>query len=107
MAVTEVNVSLGMVEFCDHTQTSQIEFRKKLAEALIYNEYYNEIEDKTPEKRLRNNEHHLIATAHSPEEKIPQWMNGQHEERLSSAQVHFLHSLHPWLLQVLPRGLPM
>ena len=50
VAVTEVNVSLGMVEFCDHAQTSQIEFRKKLAEALIYNEYYNEIEDKTPEK---------------------------------------------------------
>ena len=69
VAVTEVNVSLGMVEFCDHAQTSQIEFRKKLAEALIYNEHYNDIQDKTPEKRLRNNEHHLIATAHSPEEK--------------------------------------
>ena len=50
MAVTEVNVSLGMVEFCDHARTSQIEFRKKLAEALIYNEFYNEIQDKTPEK---------------------------------------------------------
>ena len=39
-----------MVEFCNHAQTSQIKFRKKLAEALIYNEYYNEIQDKTPEK---------------------------------------------------------
>ena len=62
-------MSLGMLEFCEHAQTSQIEFRKKLAEALIYNEYYNEIQHKSPEKRLRNNEHHLIATAHSPEEK--------------------------------------
>ena len=53
VAVTEVNVSLGMVEFCDHAQTSQIEFRKKLEEALIYNEYYNEIEDKTPEKKAK------------------------------------------------------
>ena len=50
VAVTEVNVSLGMVEFCDHAQTSQIVLRKKLAEAVIYNEHYNEIEDKTPEK---------------------------------------------------------
>ena len=107
VAMTEVNVSLGMVEFCDHAQTSQIEFRKKLAEALIYNKHYNEIQDKTPEKRLRNNEHHLIATAHSPEEKIPRWASGQCEEQLSSAQVHFLLSSHPWLLQVFPRGLLM
>ena len=42
LAVTEVNVSLGMVEFCGSDPTSQIEFRKKLAEVLIFNEYFNE-----------------------------------------------------------------
>ena len=51
LAVTEVNVSLGMVEFCDNAPTSQIEFRKKLADVLINNEYFNEEDDKTPVKK--------------------------------------------------------
>ena len=53
LAVTEVNVSLGMVEFCGSDPTSQIEFRKSLAEALIYNEYFNEETDVTPDKKAK------------------------------------------------------
>ena len=48
LAVTEVNVSLGMVEFCDNAPASQIEFRKKLADVLINNEYFSEEDNKTP-----------------------------------------------------------
>ena len=51
LAVTEVNVSLGMVEFCDNAPTSQIEFRKKLADVLINNEYFNEEDNTTPVKK--------------------------------------------------------
>ena len=53
LAVTEINVSLGMVEFCDNAPTSQIEFRKKLADVLINNEYFNEEDDTTPVKKAK------------------------------------------------------
>ena len=53
LAATEVNMSLGMVEFCGNDPTSQIEFRKKLAEVLIFNKYFNEEEDATPVKKAR------------------------------------------------------
>ena len=53
LEVTEVNVSLGMVEFCDNAPTSQIEFRKKLADVLINNEYFNEEDDTTPVKKAK------------------------------------------------------
>ena len=53
LAVTEVNVSLGMVEFCGNAPTSQIEFRKKLADVLINNEYFNEEDNKTPAKKAK------------------------------------------------------
>ena len=76
LAVTEVNVSLGMVEFCEHAPTSQIEFRKKLADVLINNKYFNEEDDKTPVKRQRNNEHQFIPTACSPKETISWRTNG-------------------------------
>ena len=53
LAVTEVNMSLGMVEFCGNDPTSQIEFRKKLADALINIKYFNEENDKTPVKKTK------------------------------------------------------
>ena len=46
-------MSLGMVEFCGNAPTSQIEFRKKLADVLINNEYFNEEDDKTPVKKAK------------------------------------------------------
>ena len=53
LAVTEVNVRLGMVEFCGNDPTSQIEFRKKLADVLINNEYFNEEDNKTPVRKAK------------------------------------------------------
>ena len=53
LTVTEVNMSLGMVEFCGNNPTSQIKFRKKLAEVLILKEYFNEEEDATPVKKAK------------------------------------------------------
>ena len=53
LAVTEVNVTLGMVEFCDNDPTSQIEFRKTLADVLINNEYFNVEDDTTPVKKAK------------------------------------------------------
>ena len=53
LAVTKMNVSLGMVEFCGNAPTSQIEFRKKLADVLINNKYFNEEDDKTPVKKAK------------------------------------------------------
>ena len=70
LALTEVNVSLVMVEFCGNDPTSQIEFRTKLADVLINNKNFNEEDDKTPVKRQRNNEHQFIPTACSPKGKI-------------------------------------
>ena len=42
-----------MVEFCDNAPTSQIEFRKTLADVLINNKYFNEDDDKTPVKKAK------------------------------------------------------
>ena len=53
LAVTEVNVSLGMVEFRGNDPTSQIEFKKKLTDVLINNKYFNEEDDKTPVKKAK------------------------------------------------------
>ena len=53
LAVTEVNVALGMVEFCGKNPISQIEFRKSLANTLIHNEYFNEQNNASPEKMAK------------------------------------------------------
>ena len=59
LAVTEVNMSLGMVEFCGSDPTSQIKFRKKLVGVLIFNEYFNEEEDATPVKKAKKQQSSL------------------------------------------------
>ena len=46
-------MSLGMVDICGNDPTSQIKFRKKLTEVLIFNEYLNEEEDATPVKKAK------------------------------------------------------
>ena len=53
LAVTEVNVALGMVEFGGKNPISQIEFRKSLANTLIHNEYFNEQNNASPEKMAK------------------------------------------------------
>ena len=49
----EVNVNLAATYFGGQPQMGQIEFQKLLAKTLIFNSYYNEQTDKTPEKKRK------------------------------------------------------
>ena len=53
---TEVNVNLAATYFCGQNQMGQVEFRKLLAQNLIYNTHYNEVSDKTPDKKRKQHE---------------------------------------------------
>ena len=63
LLVTEVNVNLAATYFCGQNQMGQVEFHKLLAQNLIYNTHYNEITDKTPDKKRKQCEtgHFLIT----------------------------------------------
>ena len=64
LSITEVNVNLAAIYFCEQQQVSQIEFWKLLAKTLIYNNHYKEEMDETPTKTrkvgefFRNTDHH-------------------------------------------------
>ena len=62
LGVTEVNVNLATTYFCGQNQKGQIEFRKLLAKTLIFNTYYDEEQDKTPDKERKQQDfgHSLI-----------------------------------------------
>ena len=62
LAVTKVNVNLAAQYFGGMKQVGQIEFRKLLAETLIFNSYYDDKTDNTPEKKQkqRDSGHCLI-----------------------------------------------
>ena len=63
LGVTEVNVNLAATYFCGQEPTGQIEFRKLLAKTLIYNTYYEEDDDKTPDKKWKHHESgHCLIT---------------------------------------------
>ena len=49
----EVNVNLATTYFCRQNQKGQIEFWKLLAKMLIFNTYYDEEQDKTPDKERK------------------------------------------------------
>ena len=49
----EVNVNLTTTYFCGQNQKGQVEFWKLLAKTLIFNAYYNEEQDKTPDKKRK------------------------------------------------------
>ena len=63
LGVTEVNVNLATTYFCGQNQKGQIEFRKLLAKTLIFNTYYDEEQDKTPDKKRKQRDfgHSLIT----------------------------------------------
>ena len=63
LAVTEVNVNLAAQYFGGTKQVGQIEFRKLLAKTLIFNSYYDDKTDNTPEKKRkqRDSGHCLIT----------------------------------------------
>ena len=62
LGVTEVNVNLATTYFCGQNKKGQIEFRKLLAKTLIFNTYYDEEQDKTPDKKRKQRDfgHSLI-----------------------------------------------
>ena len=53
LSVTEVNINLVTMYFGGQQQMGQIDFCKKLAKTLIFNTHYNEDDDKTPEKKQK------------------------------------------------------
>ena len=63
LAVTEVNVNQAAQYFGGMNQVGQIEFRKLLAKTLIFNSYYDDKTDNTPEKKRkqRDSGHGLIT----------------------------------------------
>ena len=59
----EVNVNLTTTYFCRQNQKGQIEFQKLLAKTLIFNTYYNEEQDKTPDKKRKQRDFgHCLIT---------------------------------------------
>ena len=62
LAVTKVNVNLAAQYFGGMKQVGQIKFRKLLAKTLIFNSYYDDETNNTPEKKWkqRDSDHCLI-----------------------------------------------
>ena len=62
LSVTKVNVNLAAMFFSGQEPTGQINFCKKLAKTLIFNMHYNEDDDKTPDRKRKQQEygHSLI-----------------------------------------------
>ena len=63
LGVMEVNVNLATTYFCGQNQKGQIEFQKLLAKTIIFNTYYDEEQDKTPDKKRKQQDfgHSLIT----------------------------------------------
>ena len=101
LGVTEVNVNLTTTHFCGQNQKGQIEFRKLLAKTLIFNTYYNEEQDKTPDKKREQQDfgHCLIML---PKGKIFQAQELSQE----NVNIHNTNVLHaPNILPLFPRNL--
>ena len=56
LGVTEVSINLAATYFGGQPQMGQIEFWKNLVKTLIFNSYYNEVTDQTPEKKCKQQE---------------------------------------------------
>ena len=56
LAVTKVNVNLAAQYFGGIKQIGQFEFRKLLAKTLIFNSYYDDKIDNTPEKKQKQHD---------------------------------------------------
>ena len=89
LAVTEVNVNLASQYFGGMKQVGQIEFRKLLAKTLIFNSYYDDKTDNTPEKKR-------IFFGNT---------NRHGKQRISATQVQHMQQKGTYLLHVLSRDL--
>ena len=84
LAVTEVNVNLAAQYFGGMKQVGQIKFRKLLAKTLIFNSYYDDETDNTPEKKWKQcDSGHCLIT-------LPK--GGKFWERKSSWQTANIHN---------------
>ena len=104
LAVTKVNVNLAAQHFGGMKQVGQIEFRKLLAKTLIFNSYYNDKTDNTPEKKRKqcDSGHCLIML---PKGKNFGNANCHSKQRISATQVQHMQQKGTYLLHVLSRDL--
>ena len=104
LAVTEVNVNLAAQYFGGMKQVGQIEFRKLLAKTLIFNSYYDDKTDNTPEKKRkkRDSGHCLITLSKG---KMFGNANCRGKQQLSATQVQHMQQKGTYLLHVLSRDL--
>ena len=105
LAVTEVNVNLAAQYFGGMKQVGQIEFRKLLAKTLIFNSYYDDETDNTPEKKWKqcDSGHCLIMLPKGG--GIFGNTNHHGKQRISTTQVQHRQQKGTYLLHVLSRDL--
>ena len=76
--------------FCGQNQKGQIEFRKLLAKMLIFNTYYDEEQDKTPDKKRKQQDFsHCLITL--PKGKLFQAQESS-QENVSICNTNVLHA---------------
>ena len=104
LAVTKVNVNLAAQYFGGMKQVGQIEFRKLLAKTLIFNSYYDDTTDNTPEKKWKQHDsgHCLIML---PKGNFFGNANRRGKQRISTTQVQHMQQKGTYLLHVLSRDL--
>ena len=70
-----MNVNLAAMYFSGQEHMGQIEFQKLLAKTLIFNSYYNEEQDKTPDKKCNQQEtgHCLIMLPKGKNLLVHKW----------------------------------
>ena len=104
LAVTEVNINLAAQYFGGMKQIGQIEFRKLLAKTLIFNSYYDDKTNNTPEKKQKQcDSGHCLITL--PKGKFFGNANHHSKQRISTTQVQHMQQKGTYLLHVLPRYL--
>ena len=104
LAVTKVNVNLAAQYFGGIKQIGQIKFRKLLAKTLIFNSYYDDKIDNTPEKKQKQHDSgHCLITL--PKRKNFGNANCHSKQQISATQVQHMQQKGTYLLHVLPRDL--
>ena len=84
-----MNVNLAAQYFGGMKQVGQIEFRKLLAKTLIFNSYYDDETDDTPEKKRKQRDSgHCLITL--PKGKFFGNANRRGKQRISATQVQHM-----------------
>ena len=105
-SVTKVNVNLAATYFSGQEPTGQINFRKKLAKTLIFNTHYNEDNDKTPDKKRKQQEYGHVSSRYPRAKTFP-----EHESLQQTVNIRSTNAIHAkkgtYLLPMFPRSLPV